>query len=319
MDAEIGRGRREFIRADQGDARVNTGPHGLHLQLAGLGDVGGALLTGLVLLGGGLIEQIGVYDPDQRRVARYEYEMNQILPVSRSAPRVVALEKEHLFDACDGFLFAASAGVPPIGSGVKDVRMAQYEKNRSILRPYADLAVQKGYAGLFFQISDPVDRLCLTAAGAGFDADRIIGCGLGVMLARANYCARRRGIADFLAHGRVYGPHGNGLVVANDPGDGYDDALSRALTKEALAVNLAVRETGFKPYIAPGLSSGCITVLRALTGEWFDGAVHIDGTFFGCRARLAATGIEREALPEHPPLRRRIENTLHMLREWACE
>ncbi len=307
----------EFIRACQNDVRSHGGPHGIRLQLAGLGDVGGTLLTGLVLLGGGLVEQIGVYDPDERRMARYEQEMNQILPVSGSAPRVVALEKDMLFDACDGFLFTASAGVPPVGSGVTDVRMAQFEKNRSILRPYADLAVQKDYAGLFFQVSDPVDRLCLTVAGAGFDADRIIGCGLGVMLARADYCARRRGVADFLAHGRVYGPHGSGLVVANDPGDGYDDALSRALTEEALAANLAVRETGYKPYIAPGLSSGCITVLRVLTGGWFDGAVHVDGAFFGCRARRTATGIEREPLPEHPLLRRRIEDTLHRLRGWA--
>lgn len=290
-----------------------TGARGLRLQLVGLGDVGGTLCTGLRLLGGGVIAQIGIFDPDERRMSRYEQELNQILPLGNDAPRVVKLDYDALFTDCDAFLFTASVGVPPVGSGVADVRMAQYEKNRAILRPYAELAVAKQFSGLFFQVSDPVDRLCLTVSEAGFAPTRIIGCGLGVMLARADYYARLRGMTDFLARGRVYGPHGAGLIVANATDSAYDDALSCTLTQETLTANLAVRETGFKPYLAPGLSSGCITVLHALTGAWFDGAIYYEGIYFGCRARLTATSVEHEPLPEHPLLRARIDETLAML------
>lgn len=288
---------------------------GLTLHLVGLGDVGGTLLTGLVLLGN-MFETIGIYDPDEKRVSRYEQEMNQVLPVNGSKARVAALEKENLFDHCDVFAFTASAGVPPLGSGVSDVRMAQFAKNRSILEPYVETALRKGYSGLFMQISDPVDRLCQTAADAGFPREKIIGCGLGVMLGRADYYARLHGQTDFLVHGRVYGPHGEGLVAANDRGAAYDDVYSRQLTREVVSANLKVRETGFKPYIAPGLSSACLTILKAVRGEWFDGAVFQDGLFFGRRARLTENDVQCEDLPSNPQLFARIRESMQIERTW---
>lgn len=285
------------------------------LHMIGLGDVGGTLLTGLVLFGGGLIESIGIFDPDDHRVARYEQEMNQILPIGlqKSTPMVFTLSQTDLFEDCDAMIFTASAGVPSIHSGIADVRMAQYEKNLSILAPYGSLAVQKGFSGLFFQVSDPVDLLCWVLADAGFARDRIIGCGLGVMLARANYFARKRGILDFLESARVYGPHGKGLVVANATDTAYNDDLSRVLTDETLSANLLVRQTGYKPYIAPGLSSGCNTILCALSRQWFDGSIFFENVFFGCRARLSESGILQEPLPDHPLLRARIDETLNAL------
>ncbi len=292
--------------------------HGLSLQLVGLGDVGGTLLTGLVLLGD-CIDEIGIYDPDQRRVARYEQELNQVLPVLGHHPRVHGLWQDELFVDCDAFVFTASAGVPPVGSAVKDVRMAQFDKNRAILTPYAKQAVKLGYGGLFFQVSDPVDLLCQVAADAGVPKAQIVGCGLGVMLARANDAATRLGCSDFLQHGRVYGPHGEGLVVANDTGDGYDDALSQRLTQAALTANLSVRETGYKPYIAPALSSGCLTILDALRGNWFFGSTAYDSIFFGSRVRLTKTGVEREPLPNNPILLGRILQTMEALRAWKID
>ena len=67
------------------------------------------------------------------------------------------------------------------------------------------------------------------------------------MEARARYYAGRRAI-DFRT-GAVFGPHGQDLIVANAPGERYDDALSRSLTADTVTANLAVRELGFKPYI----------------------------------------------------------------------
>lgn len=306
----------ELTRTKQRTSSAEQPEKMWRLQLIGLGDVGGTLLTGLVLLGGGVIESIGIFDPDESRVARYVQEMNQILPFGqqKNTPAVFALSQSCLFEECDAMIFAASAGVPPIHSRIMDVRMAQYEKNLSILAPYGTLAVQKGFSGLFFQVSDPVDQLCLVIADAGFAPDRIIGCGLGVMLARANYFARKRGIVDFLTNGRVYGPHGNGLIVANATDAGYDDSLSRTLTEEALSANLLVRETGYKPYIAPGLSSGCMTILRALRHEWFDGSIFFQDVFFGCRAKLTESVIMQEPLPDQLLLRARIDALLNSLK-----
>lgn len=300
------------------DGYYPVGKQGLTLHLVGLGDVGGTLLTGLVLLGQE-IDSIGIYDPDERRLSRYEQEMNQILPVSGHHPRVKVLQKEELFEACDLFAFTASAGVPPVGSGVADVRMVQFEKNRSILHLYVEMALGKMYKGLFFQISDPVDRLCMASSEMGLDPGQIIGCGLGVMAARADYYARKRGITDFLTRGRVYGPHGEGLIAANAIDEGYDDALSLALTQDVISANLAVRETGYKPYIAPGLSSACLTILRALRGEWFYGSVFHEGLFMGRRMKMTVENFCLEPFPKSPRLMERINETMERMRAWKMD
>ena len=89
------------------------------LNLVGLGDVGGALLTGLKLLGHD-VEQIGIFDPDEARMARYEMELNQVLPIDgRPLPKITCIGQDQLF-ACDALLFTASKGVPPLGQGPAD-------------------------------------------------------------------------------------------------------------------------------------------------------------------------------------------------------
>ena len=302
------------------------GRSGLRLHLVGLGDVGSTLLTGLVLLGTPF-DSIGIYDPDKKRCRRMEMEAGQILPPSGHRPRVEILSPEALFD-CDVFAFTASAGVPSLGS-TGDVRLAQREKNRAILAPYAHLARETNFSGLFFQISDPVDLLCQdlyrmsnTAADGGLDCqglrpEQIIGLGLGVMLARADYAARQRGISGLLSTGRGYGPHGSGLVIANALGTAYDDALSRELTEAAVTANLAVRKTGFKPYIAPALSSACTQILKAVSGESFDAAIALDGVYMGCRARLTGNGLLPERADMPPALIARVQESYDALREYS--
>ena len=302
------------------------GRSGLRLHLVGLGDVGSTLLTGLMLLGTAF-DVIGIYDPDKKRCRRMEMEAGQILPPSGHRPRVEILSPEALFD-CDVFAFTASAGVPALGSA-GDVRLAQREKNRAILAPYARQARETKFGGLFFQVSDPVDLLCqdlclmsnTSETGAldyqGLRPEQIIGLGLGVMLARADYAARQQGIADFLSAGRGWGPHGSGLVIANALGTAYDDALSRALTEAAVTANLAVRKTGFKPYIAPALSSACIQILRAVSGESFDAAIALDGVYMGCRARLTTNGLLPERADMPPALIARVQESYDALREYT--
>ena len=297
------------------------------VNLVGLGNVGGTTAIGLKLLGTDL-EEIGVYDRDENQCLRYEAELNQVLPArdGETLPNIRLLRENELFD-CDALLFTAARAVPEVGAeSGGDVRMMQFEANRELLRSYARAARESGFSGLFCQISDPVDQLSravflmsnLNEAGEfdgnGLLPEQVRGFGLGVMHARAIYSAGREGVpAENL---RVYGPHGNGLVIANAPNEGYDATCSRMLTHKAETANLAVRAFGFKPYIAPGLSSAAVSVLRALRGEWHDAAVPLGGAYFGCRARLTQAGAEQRREELHPDLYQRVFASYRKLEEF---
>lgn len=300
---------------------------GFRVTLVGLGDVGGTVLTGLKLLGHEL-SRISVYDPNEAMCRRYEMEMNQVLREHSDipAPRVTVCREEELFD-CDLLLFTASRGVPGLNSGVKDVRMAQFDANRAMLEVYARKARAAGFRGLFCQISDPVDQLAREVFlcsnrneqgvydFAGLLPEQVQGFGLGVMAARAAYYAEKEAV-DF-ANGRVYGPHGQGLIVANSADDGYDDAVSRRLTELTRTANLQVRELGFKPYIAPGLSSAAVSILRLLRGSDHYGALAINGAYFGCTSRMTRQGplLRREKMCKE--LYERLEETHRALRAFG--
>jgi len=174
------------------------------VHVLAIGDVGSMLLTGLHLLGGDVISKIGICDISDQVTARWEFEENQIAyPWDYDAlPEVEVVPQEKLFD-CDVFVFVASKGIPPVGSGVKDVRMYQFENNSKIIGHYARMAREKRFKGLFCAVSDPVDPLAKTAflesnkneSGEldymGLLPEQIQGFGLGVMNARAAYYAKR--------------------------------------------------------------------------------------------------------------------------------
>lgn len=298
---------------------------GFRLNLVGLGDVGGTLLTALKLLGGERIDSIGIFDPVDAQMRRYEQELNQILGVP--LPRIVPCPHEELFD-CDALLFTASRGVPAVGSTVSDVRMAQYEKNREMLQVYAKQARISRFNGLFCQISDPVDHLSRVVflesnrdKHGVFDAkgllpEQVQGFGLGVMAARAAYFAEKEGIP--FENGRLYGPHGADLVVANHP-TAFDEALSAHLTQKTVTANHAVRALGFKPYIAPALSSAALSILSLLRGEAHYGAVPIGGAYFGCRNRFTPLGLALEREPLSPVLAEKLEAVRRSLEDFPYD
>ncbi len=283
------------------------------VNILAIGDVGSTLLTGLKLMGGDVISSIGICDLSEQITARWEFEMGQIaLPWQYDAfPEVEVVKPGQLFD-CDMFVFVASKGIPPVGSQVKDVRMYQFENNAGIVRHYAQLARKARFQGLWCAVSDPVDPLAKTAYlesnrdedgnwdGLGLRPEQVQGFGLGVMNARAAYYAKRDGrFARFLTQGRSFGPHGTGLTVA-DSIEHYDDALSQELTRLTVTANLKMREIGFKPYVAPALSSGALSLLLTLRGEWHCGSVFLDGVYMGCKNRYTPAGIETELLPHIP-------------------
>ena len=176
------------------------------VHVLAIGDVGSTLLTGLHLLGGDCISSIGICDISDKVTARWEFEENQIAyPWAYDAlPEVDVVKPEDLFK-CDVFVFVASKGIPPVGSGVKDVRMYQFENNSKIVAQYARQARTEHFKGLFAVVSDPVDPLAKTAwlesnkdengilDLKGLRPEQVQGFGLGVMNARAAYYAKRDG------------------------------------------------------------------------------------------------------------------------------
>ena len=293
------------------EVQPKTGKKRVHILA--IGDVGSTLLTGLKLLGGDVISTIGICDVSQQTTARWEFEMGQInLPWEYDTfPEVEIVPKENLFD-CDLFVFVASRGIPPVGSQVKDVRMAQFETNAAIVKEYAKMAREAKFQGLWCAVSDPVDPLAKTAYlesnrdengqwdGKGLRPEQVQGFGLGVMNARAAYFAKRdERLASFLKEGRSFGPHGTGLFIANSL-QHYDEQLSQELTQLTVTANLKMREIGFKPYVAPALSSGALSLLLTMRGEWHCGSVFLDGIYMGVKNRYTPAGVETELLPQIP-------------------
>jgi hypothetical protein len=296
------------------------------INVIGLGDVGGTLVTGLRLLGGEHISKIGLYDRDENKINRWVYETGQIFaPFSNKYyPEICGIAEDQIFD-CDMFVFCVSVGVPSIGNEGSDVRMVQFEGNSRVIGSFAKLARNSGFKGIFAVVSDPVDLLCKSAFiqsntnenndidFKGISPEQIRGYGLGVMNARAVYYAKQNpNTFHFLEEGRVFGPHGGGLIVA-DSIKNYNEELSLLLTEKARNANIDVRKTGFKPYIAPAFSSGCLSILATISGDWHYSATYMGGVYMGSKNRQNKTGIELEMLDIPDLLWKRLEDTYESL------
>ena len=300
---------------DLNDTNLPRIPSKCRVTLLALGDVGSTLLMGLRLMGGDVIGSVGICDVRPGVSERWEFELNQIQsPDGAALPPVDIIAPEQLFDG-DVFLFCASRMIPDTSVTAGDVRMAQYGLNRELVSIYARMARDRRYRGLFCVVSDPVDPLCRAVLReSGLSPAQVRGFGLGVMNARAAYYARKDPrFASFLTEGRSFGPHGEDLVIANSIRN-YDDALSRQLTEQAVRANLRMRELGFKPYIAPALSSGALSLLLCLRGRWHCSSTYLDGVFMGARNRVLPTGTELERLPLPRQLQDRLQTTMDRLR-----
>lgn len=294
----------------------------LRVNIVALGDVGTTMLIGLRLLGGDVIHSIGICDIRKENTERLEMEINQIgYPFEGpTLPTVDVVPEEELF-AGDVLIFCASRGVPPVEPGSNiDVRMAQLDANRDIIRHYAGLARQADFKGLVAVVSDPVDNLCAAFLDeSGLAPWQIQGYGLGVMHKRAEYYASKDSrFQSYLTEGRAFGPHGKDLVIANSI-ENYDDTLSRELTQQTTHANIAVRDLGFKPYIAPALSSAALSILLTLRGQWHYGSLYMGtlsrGAFLGIKNRLTEGGWEWEDLDLPNELFERIRNAYENLCE----
>ena len=215
------------------------------------------------------------------------------------------------------FVFCASRGVPPVGSEAVDVRMVQFKGNAELIKGYASMAADYGFKGIFAVVSDPVDQLCATVLNESrgvLAPEQIKGYGLGVMNARALYYSKRyEKFSMYLHEGRAFGPHGKDLVIANSILN-YDNELSMELTKYAVEANLEVRKTGFKPYIAPALSSGAISIVYTLEGKYHYSSNYLAGVYMGAKNRNPPSGLDIEKINMPDMLFERIKKTYNKLK-----
>ncbi len=287
-------------------------PKKWNIHIVALGDIGSTLLTGLKLLGGDKIANIGIFDRKMNNMKRWEFEMNQITPPFnyQALPDVRIINEDQLM-SCDLLIFCAAKGYG-LDNSVSDVRMAQYQQNSDIISTYAQKARAAKFKGIFAILSDPVDLLCKKvflesnySSGKIFDykglkPDQIRGFGLGVMNSRAVYYANKYPkYHHYIKEGRAFGPHGTGLVIA-DSIEHYNNDLSIELTDLTVKANLKMRALGFKPYIAPALSSGVYSILAMISGQWHYSSTFLGGVYMGANNRLINdhTELERLKLPE---------------------
>ena len=296
------------------------------VNIFAMGDVGSTLLSGLFLLGGELIHTIGIWDLNPDLMHRLETEYGQIATANsrRKFPKVVGVSKDRFFEG-DVAVFCASASVPSLDYTKEDVRMMQWNRNRTLVSEWAKRGVTYGFRGWMAIVSDPVDLLCKAAyiAASGMDsswgADRIRGYGLGVMHGRACYYIRKDlRFKSYEKKGRAFGPHGKGLVLANHMED-YQEELSLELTQKVVEANMVARENGYKPYIAPALASGALSILDTLAGNWQYSAIYLgeetEGAYFGLLNRLGLEGTEIEKLELPENLFQRIRNSFEEIRK----
>lgn len=126
------------------------------------------------------------------------------------------------------------------------------------------------------------------------------------------YAEKSKETIHYLKEGRVFGPHGEGLIVA-DSIDNYDEKLSEYLTYKTLNANKEVRNLGFKPYVAPSLSSGALSIIATINEEWFYGSTYMGDAYMGSKCRLKENQIEIEQLNIPPKLFNKIKYTYERL------
>lgn len=308
------------------DVITYSPPKKWRVNVVGLGDVGTTLLTGLRLLGKNSIRSLGIYDVDENKVNRLKFELSQILSCNGTEVdiEIIPLKEEELFN-CDMFVFCVSLGVPPVGKEEKDVRLIQFHGNRKILKHYGKLARECDFKGIFAVVSDPVDLLCKSLFEdsnrnevgildfKGLAPEQIRGYGLGVMNARAVYYSLMNSdTRNYIREGRAFGPHGEGLIIANSI-ENYNEETSELLTYKTKSANLEVRSSGFKPYIAPALSSGALSILDTIEGNYHYSANFLGGTFMGCKNRFIYGCTENEMLPLPSSLMKKLFETYKLL------
>lgn len=281
------------------------------IGIIGLGDVGLTMTLGLMLYGKDQFTDLLLYDPSEANRNRLSHELGQIRSLVSTFPQVQFVEPDELGQA-DLVLFVASISVPKVGEAVTDARLVQFGSNWTLLEGYAKRLLDQGYQGFIGVVSDPVDFLATNLVRQlSLDPRRVFGFGQGVMAARAAYYG-----GDKI---RLFGPHGQGLFVANSL-DEFDEDMSMQLSQLTLEENLLIRSFGFKPYIAPALSSAAIAITDMVAGKLHYSSQFVGQIFWGEQYQFTKKGLLLRGL-ESEPLRSIVSKTYQKVveaYEFAC-
>ena len=131
------------------------------------------------------------------------------------------------------------------------------------------------------------------------------------MNARAAFYGNELNV-NYESEGRAFGPHGEGLIIANSI-ENYDEDVFGNSYGETKTANLKVRASGFKPYIAPALSSGALSILAYLRGQWHYSTSFLGGVFMGIKNRTTEKGIELETYNMPEELLNKLKHTYDYL------
>lgn len=301
---------------------------GWSIGVAGLGRVGGTAAALLVAGAGGAspIREILVHDVDAANEERWLLELRSITAWGsrHPAPPLERASCAELYRRCDAVLFAATAGVPPIGSP-GDVRIVQFEPNRKLLAAHLAAARDAGFTGLLLVVSDPVECLARAAFrdsntdatgrfhGTGLAPERIAGLALGVMWGRALAVAREAGWDHVAGRGAAYGPHSTEVLVFDDL-QAPDAARTNRMSRAAREGNLLLRSLGHLPYVGPASSSVALALPQLLVGREVLASIFLDGVYFGAPARLA-WGVYPRPRRMAPAVREEIASLHRALRD----
>lgn len=275
------------------------------LGIIGLGDVGITMVLGLMLYGSDCYDELILVDPNPANLKRLDHELRQIKSLITRFPKITMASSDELLRA-DMVFFVASVSVPPVGEAVTDARLVQFGSNWGLLSGYVSKLLAKGYQGLFGVVSDPVDYLA-TKLIRTFQVDpkRVMGFGQGVMAARAAYYGGESV--------RMFGPHGKGLFIANDVDD-FDRKKSIKLSELTLQENLVIRGLGYKPYLAPALSSAAIAITDMLRGDIHYSSQYLGNISWGERYQFTENGLLLQGL-KNSELREIITQTFEQVKE----
>ena len=75
-----------------------------------------------------------------------------------------------------------------------------------------------------------------------------------------------------------------------------------------------IRDLGFKPYVAPAVSSGAMQLLLTLRGDWHCSSVPLGDVWFGVKNRFTPQGLEVETLSLPDTLFARLQETETLLK-----
>ena len=99
------------------------------------------------------------------------------------------------------------------------------------------------------------------------------------------------------------------------------DKAVTELTELVVTANHRVRDLGYKPYLAPAMSSAAISILLTIRGEWHYSSIWFgdreNGAFLGLYNRFTKTGPEWEDEPLPEALFERIRQSYQELKELA--